>query len=91
MKMQEIKDILRNKILIDRLELDEDELDDINDNDDLFDEDGLDLDSVESLDIITGISEEFDIDTSSLTQKEITDFHTINQIAEYVLNKVGEK
>ena len=90
MNIEEIKKLLREEILINRLELDEEDLEDIKDNDDLFDEDGLDLDSVESLDIITGISEEFDIDTSNLTQKEITDFHTINQIADYISNKLGD-
>lgn len=85
--MEEIKDILKKKVLIERLELDDVEPSDISDTENLFDEEGLALDSVEALDIMTGISEEFGIDTSMLGQEDINNFQSINDMAKYILEK----
>ncbi|MRG90114.1 acyl carrier protein (plasmid) [Limosilactobacillus reuteri] len=82
--IEEIKDILKEKVLIERLELDDVEPDDISDNENLFDEEGLALDSVEALDIMTGISEEFGIDTSMLGQEDINHFQSVNDMAKYI-------
>lgn len=63
------------------------EASDISDDENLFDEDGLALDSVEALDIITGISEIFQVDTNSLTQEEINNnFKSVNDIASFIAN-----
>lgn len=83
--IEEIKDILKEKVLIERLELDDVEPDDISDDENLFDEEGLALDSVEALDIMTGISEEFGIDTSMLGQEDINHFQSVNDMAKYIL------
>ncbi|UFK69235.1 acyl carrier protein [Limosilactobacillus reuteri] len=82
--IEEIKDILKEKVLIERLELDDVEPNDISDNENLFDEEGLALDSVEALDIMTGISEEFGIDTSMLGQEDINHFQSVNDMAKYI-------
>lgn len=83
--IEEIKNILKEKVLIERLELDDVEPSDISDGENLFDEDGLALDSVEALDIMTGISEEFGIDTSMLGQEDINHFQSVNDMAKYIL------
>lgn len=85
--LEEIKNILKEEVLINRLELDDVEASDISDDENLFDEDGLALDSVEALDIITGISEIFQVDTNSLTQEEINNnFKSVNDIASFIAN-----
>ncbi|MBB1110745.1 MULTISPECIES: acyl carrier protein [Limosilactobacillus] len=85
--VEEIKDILKKKVLIERLELDDVKPEDITDTENLFDEEGLALDSVEALDIMTGISEEFNIDTSTLGQEDINHFQSIDDMAKYILEK----
>lgn len=78
---------MKEEVLINRLELDDVEASDISDDENLFDEDGLALDSVEALDIITGISEIFQVDTNSLTQEEINNnFKSVNDIASFIAN-----
>lgn len=85
MNLYEIKEVFKEKVLIDRLELEKSEVNDISDEDNLFDESGLALDSVEALDIVTGISDIFVLDTSKISQEDLsTGFQTINQIAEYI-------
>lgn len=85
MNLYEIKEVFKEKVLIDRLELEKSEVNDISDEDNLFDESGLALDSVEALDIVTGISDIFELDTSKISQEDLsTGFQTINQIAEYI-------
>ena len=76
--LEEIKNILKEEVLINRLELDDVEASDISDDENLFDED---------LDIITGISEIFQVDTNSLTQEEINNnFKSVNDIASFIAN-----
>lgn len=84
MDSNEIKLIIKKNILIERLELDDVSVDDIPDDADLFDEDGLALDSVEALDIMTGINDEFGIDTSTLSQDDINNFRTVNSMVKYI-------
>ena len=85
--LEEIKNILKEEVLINRLELDDVEASDISDDENLYDEVGLALDSVEALDIITGISEIFQVDTNSLTQEEINNnFKSVNDIASFIAN-----
>lgn len=85
--LEEIKNILKEEVLINKLELDDVEASDISDDENLFDEDGLALDSVEALDIITGISEIFQVDTNSLTEEEINNnFKSVNDIASFIAN-----
>ena len=84
----EIKEILKKKVIIERLELEEVTPSDIADDENLFDKNGLALDSVEALDIVTGISEVFEIDTSKISQEDLNKgFHTINQITDYIVEE----
>ncbi len=89
MNSNEIKKIIKEKILIERLELDDVSAEDISDDANLFDEDGLALDSVEALDIMTGINDEFGIDTSTLSQDDINNFKTVNSMADYIQKQQG--
>ena len=89
MNSNEIKKIIKEKILIERLELDDVSTEDISDDANLFDEDGLALDSVEALDIMTGINDEFGIDTSTLSQDDINNFKTVNSMADYIQKQQG--
>lgn len=85
--IEEVKNILKEKVLIERLELDDVTPNEISDNENLFDEEGLALDSVEALDIMTGISEEFGVDTSMLGQEDINNFKSVNDMADYIMKK----
>ncbi|KZK08430.1 acyl-carrier protein [Lactococcus cremoris] len=89
LNVDEIKELLKKKVLIERLELEKDEVYDISDDESLFDENGLALDSVEALDIVTGISDIFGLDTSKISQDDLSSgFQTINQIATYIENEL---
>lgn len=88
----QIKKILKKKIIIGRLELEDITEEEIKDDEKLFTEDGLGLDSVEALDVATGIGEEFHLDISNLTQDEIQkNFISINTMTQFILKKLGEQ
>ncbi|WP_439443303.1 acyl carrier protein [Listeria aquatica] len=84
--IKEIEKIIKEKIIIERLEIDDIEPEEIANDMPLFDESGLGLDSVEALDVIAGIGEEFNINTSDLTQDEVVQhLESINTIIKFVL------
>lgn len=91
--LQEIKAVLKSKVLIDRLELEDITPDDIDDHGMLFGE-GLGLDSVEALDVLTGIEEEFGIAIpQQQTQEEawahFRSVETLSQLVQAEMLKQG--
>lgn len=90
MTNNEIKKIIKEKVLIERLELEDIEVDDIVDTDPLFG-DGLGLDSVEALDVVAGIKEEFNIELPKMEQGEThKHFHSVESIAEFVQSLIQD-
>lgn len=82
--LEEIKNIIKQDILIDRLELEDITADEINDNDPLFGE-GLGLDSVEALDVVAGLEEEFGIKLQGIPQEELAQhFASVETLSQYV-------
>lgn len=85
MSEQQIKDIIKEKVLIERLELEDMEADEIMDADPLFGDEGLALDSVEALDVAAGIEQEFDIKLPRLEQEETQkNFYSVDNLAAFV-------
>ncbi|WP_139491985.1 acyl carrier protein [Brevibacillus dissolubilis] len=88
--VQEIKETIKQSILIDRLELEDITAEEINDEDALFGS-GLGLDSVEALDVVAGIEEEFGIKIQGIPQEEIQKhFYSVETLAQFVSEKLQE-
>ncbi|MBZ5750614.1 MULTISPECIES: phosphopantetheine-binding protein [Metabacillus] len=84
MKIEEIKNIIKEKILVERLELEDISAEEIDDNEPLFG-DGLGLDSVEALDVISGVEEEFQIKMQGLPEEEVQKtFSSVETLAVYI-------
>lgn len=66
----EIADRIRTKVIYEGLELNEVgiELADVGDDVHLFDEDGLNLDSIDALEILAGVQREFGLSLSNVDQ-----------------------
>lgn len=66
----EIADRIRTKVIYEGLELNEVgiELADVSDDVHLFDEDGLNLDSIDALEILAGVQREFGLSLSNVDQ-----------------------
>ena len=66
----EIADHIRHKVIYEGLELEEIGIDlaDITDNVPLFDEDGLNLDSIDALEILAGVQREFGLSIPNVDQ-----------------------
>ncbi|MBE5102257.1 phosphopantetheine-binding protein [Priestia aryabhattai] len=89
-KIEEIKNIIKEKILVERLELDDITAEEIDDNEALFG-DGLGLDSVEALDVISGVEEEFDIKMQGLEEEEIRQtFSSVETLSAYIHGKLAQ-
>jgi acyl carrier protein len=89
-KIEEIKNIIKEKILVERLELDDITAEEINDNEALFG-DGLGLDSVEALDVISGVEEEFDIKMQGMEEEEIRQtFSSVETLSAYIHEKLAQ-
>lgn len=87
----EVKEIIKVNILIERLELEDIEADDIKDDEPLFG-DGLGLDSVEALDVVSGIEAEFGINLTELEEGEIQkNFYSVATLAAFVENQLKVK
>jgi acyl carrier protein len=88
--IEEIKSVLKQNILIDRLELEDITADEIDDNDQLFGE-GLGLDSVEALDVVAGLEEEFGVKLQGLPQEEIQKhFYSVETLSQFIASKLSE-
>jgi acyl carrier protein len=84
--LEEIKQIIKQDILIDRLELEDITAEEIDDNEPLFGA-GLGLDSVEALDVVAGLEEEFNVKLSGISQEELADhFSSVQKLAEFIFN-----
>lgn len=84
MNKNEIKEIIKEKVLIERLELEDITPEEIIDNEALFGE-GLGLDSVEALDVAAGIREEFKIELPQMSQEETyKHFFSVESLANFI-------
>ena len=90
MNREEISTIIKKNILIERIELDDISIDEIDNSMKLFDDEGLGLDSVEALDVISGIGEEFKIPTSELTQDEVIKYlENVDTLTDFVMENIN--
>lgn len=89
--IEEIKSIIRQRILIERLELEDITAEQIEDEIPLFIE-GLGLDSVEALDVVAGLEEEFGINLQGFKQDEIRKhFYSVQSLSQFVFAQLSEK
>lgn len=89
--IDQIKEIIKQDILIDRLELEDITADEIDDHAPLFGE-GLGLDSVEALDLIVGLEEEFGVKFEGMKQEEIMKrIYSVETLANFIAPKIAEK
>ena len=90
MNVEEIKNIIKQNILIDRLELEDITAEEIEDNEPLFLE-GLGLDSVEALDVVAGLEEEFTIKVQGMPEDQIQKhFYSVETLSTFVLSKIQQ-
>jgi acyl carrier protein len=88
--IEEIKTIIKQDILIDRLELEDISADEIDDKDPLFG-DGLGLDSVEALDVVAGLEEEFGIKLQGIPQEQLAQhFASVETLSHFVHEQLTE-
>ncbi|MEK4626611.1 phosphopantetheine-binding protein [Priestia sp. FSL P4-0332] len=89
-KIEEIKNTIKTKILVERLELDDITPEEIDDNEALFG-DGLGLDSVEALDVISGIEEEFGVKMQGLSEEETHEiFSCVNTLSNFIHEQLSQ-
>ncbi|WP_100374824.1 phosphopantetheine-binding protein [Bacillus sp. FJAT-45037] len=89
--INEIKEIIKVNILIERLELEDIEADEIEDEEPLFGE-GLGLDSVEALDVVSGVEAEFGIKVQGLEEEDIRQhFYSVATLSSFVAAQLTEK
>ena len=90
---QEVADHIRRKVIYEGLELEELGIDlaDITDDVRLFDEDGLNLDSIDALEILAGVQREFGLSLPDADQAFI-DEHcaTVGRLASMVADMSGD-
>lgn len=90
MKIVEIKKIIKEKILVERLELEDITPDEIDENMPLFG-DGLGLDSIEALDVIAGIEEEFGVKVQGMSHGDIQEhFHSVEKLSLFIESQLKE-
>lgn len=86
--LEEIKKVIREEILIERLELEDIEPAEIGDDLPLFSEDGLGLDSVEALDIIAGLEQLFQVKFDGISEGEFrTHLYSVGTLATFVFEQ----
>ncbi|AVB08631.1 phosphopantetheine-binding protein [Bacillus velezensis] len=90
MQIVEIKKIIKEKILVERLELEDITPDEIDENMPLFG-DGLGLDSIEALDVIAGIEEEFGVKVQGMSHGDIQEhFHSVEKLSLFIESQLKE-
>lgn len=90
MNIEEIKSIIKQNILIERLELEDVTAEEIEDNEPLFLE-GLGLDSVEALDVVAGLEEEFTIKVQGMPEDQIQKhFYSVETLSNFVFSKIQQ-
>ncbi|MDD2401503.1 MAG: phosphopantetheine-binding protein [Clostridia bacterium] len=89
-EIERIKQIIKEDILIKRLELEDITAEEIKDNAPLFGE-GLGLDSVEALDVVAGLEQFFGIKLQGVSPQEFQKhLYSVETIAQYVVNNKGK-
>jgi len=89
-ELEQIKQVIKEDILIKRLELEDITAEEIEDEAPLFGE-GLGLDSVEALDIIAGLEQFFGIKLQGVAPQEFKKhLYSVETIAHYVVAKGGK-
>lgn len=87
--ISKIKQIIKEDILINRLELEDITPEEIEDNTPLFGE-GLGLDSVEALDVVAGIEQLFGVKLQGVSPQEFQrHLYSVETLAQFVVNKGG--
>ncbi len=88
--IEKIKQVIKEDILIKRLELEDITAEEIEDNTPLFGE-GLGLDSVEALDVVAGLEQSFGVKLQGVSPKEFQKhLYSVETIAQYVVAKDGK-
>lgn len=88
--LEKIIQVIKEDILIKRLELEDVSVEDIEDNTPLFGE-GLGLDSVEALDVVAGLEQFFGIKLQGVSPQEFQKhLYSVETIAQYVVSKGGK-
>lgn len=86
--LEDIKNTIKQNILIDRLELEDITAEEIEDNAPLFGE-GLGLDSVEALDVVAGLEAEFGVKLQGMDQEEIKkNFYSVETLSQFVSDQL---
>jgi acyl carrier protein len=89
--VSEIKEIIKVNILIERLELEDIEAEEIEDEEPLFG-DGLGLDSVEALDVVSGVEAEFAVKVQGLEEEDIRKhFYSVATLSAFVEEQLKDK
>lgn len=89
MDIARIKQIIKEDILINRLELEDVTPEEIGDAEPLFGE-GLGLDSVEALDVVAGVEQLFGIKLQGISPQEFKKhLYSVDTLAQFVLDKGG--
>ncbi|KUO73426.1 MAG: acyl carrier protein [Clostridia bacterium BRH_c25] len=89
MDIAKIKQIIKEDILINRLELEDITPEEIGDDTPLFGE-GLGLDSVEALDVVAGIEQVFNVKLQGISPAEFKKhLRSVETLAQFVLDKGG--
>jgi acyl carrier protein len=85
MRDDRVKQLIKQTLLIDNLRLEDIAVEDIGDELPLYDG-GLNLDSIEVLQLIAGTEELFGVDTQAMSVEMLREqFRTVNAIAQFVL------
>ena len=91
MNIEEIKNVIKQNILIERLELEDITAEEIDDNEPLF-MDGLGLDSVEALDVVAGLEEIFKIKVQGMPENETSEhFYSVETLSKFVFSQLEQK
>ncbi|WP_078392763.1 phosphopantetheine-binding protein [Shouchella patagoniensis] len=84
---EEIKQVIKQNILIERLELEDLTCEEIEDTEALFG-DGLGLDSVEALDVVAGIEAEFGVSLQGMSEEDIQKhFYSVETLGAFIEKK----
>ncbi len=85
--IENIKEFIREDLLIERLEVEVDEPEELSDDALLFDVEGIGLDSVEALQISSAIEQKYGVTFFDLPEEELrTHFQSIGSLANYVFS-----
>lgn len=88
--LEEIKGVVKQKLLVERLELEDTTADDIDDNMQLFG-DGLGLDSVEAFEVMVGMEEVYGVLVEGIPADELKQhLYSVETIATFIQSRLRE-